>query len=207
MKVLITAGPTREYIDDVRYITNGSSGKMGAALAEEAMLRGYDATIVHGPVSIELPQCKLISAVSADEMTEKTLKELSKGYDVLISAAAIADFAPDKTCGKIRSGAEMTLALHPTRKLIDACRKEFPKLFIVAFKAECGGDEDALKETLSGFIAKKGVDIVVGNDISRDVFGSDNSELLALTKDGFSVSGKKTKADLARFVWDLIERT
>ena len=121
MKVLITLGPTQEPIDEVRYITNASSGKMGAALAREAINRGHKTTIVAGPVAIELPMnAKIIRVRTAKEMTDESLKELEHGYDVLVSTAAIADYSPEFCSGKIKSGGgDLTLTLGARNDRID----------------------------------------------------------------------------------------
>jgi phosphopantothenoylcysteine decarboxylase / phosphopantothenate---cysteine ligase len=200
MRVLITAGPTREYIDDIRYISNESSGIMGLALAQEAIKRGFEVTLVLGPTSITpMYGVKVIPVVSAQEMTEKTLKELEGGYDLLISAAAIADYTIEKVKGKIRSRGEMTLKLTPTKKLIEEARKRHPKLRIVAFKAECGG---STKELLAAAKRVKAhADMVVLNDVSRSIFGSQDTEVYIICDDVKCVP-RTSKTEAARMILD-----
>jgi len=165
MKVLITMGPTQEPIDDFRFITNASSGKMGAALAIEALARGHDVTLIHGPVALGLPDCKKLPVRTAGEMLAQVLSELKEDYDIFISVAAVSDYAPKKTCGKIKSGECIKLELNPTPKIIDEARKAFPRIFIVGFKAEYGLGRDELKAKARNFLHEKGIDLLVANDV------------------------------------------
>lgn len=204
MKVLITAGPTQEPIDDVRYITNSSSGKMGIALAKEALIRKHKVTLVHGPVSINLPNCEKIGVRTTQEMLDAVQKEL-KGFDVFISTAAVSDYSPKKTSGKIRSGQELGIELTPTPKIIDEVRKSFPDLFIVGFKAEFGIRRDELKAKAKEFLREKKLDIVVANDIEKDVFGSDVSDVIIVDKEVTKEFGRKPKEEIAYDIWNEIE--
>jgi len=204
MRVLITAGPTREYIDDVRFITNASSGLMGMSLAQEALKRGFEVTVVLGPTNLTpMYGLRVIPVVSSEEMTEKTLKELDGGYDVLISAAALADYTITKAPGKIRSGnGELTLKLKPTRKLIQEARKRHPNLKIVAFKAEYGGSmEERLKaaEKLKAY-----ADMVVLNDISRNIFGSSETEVYIVCDD-LKCIPRTSKQEAAKHILDAVK--
>ncbi len=204
MKVLITAGPTQEPIDDVRYITNASSGRMGIALAQEALRRGYELVIVHGPIAINLPDCKKVRVRTAQEMIDATLKEL-KDCDIMISTAAISDYSPKKIKGKIKSGQKLSLDLSPTPKLIDKAKKEFPDLFVVAFKAEHNLRRDELKAVAQNFLKRKGLDLVVANDIEKDVFGAVETDVVIATGEVVRELGRKPKPEVARYIWDEIE--
>jgi phosphopantothenoylcysteine decarboxylase/phosphopantothenate--cysteine ligase len=209
MKVLITLGPTQEPIDDVRYITTGSSGKMGAALANEALSRGHEVTIVAGPVSVELPdEARILRVRTAEEMTETALKELKKKYDVFISTAAVADYTPSKKqAGKIRSGKEpLTLELKPTKKLTHEAKKKFPDLYVVAFKAEYGVGEKELLKRAAAKLEKEGLDLICANDIEIDRFGSDESRITILDPKGNEKAlPRDAKKKLAARIWDVIE--
>jgi phosphopantothenoylcysteine decarboxylase/phosphopantothenate--cysteine ligase len=206
MKALITTGPTQEPIDDVRYITNASSGKMGAALALEAMSRGHEVTLVHGPVQISLPECNKVAVKTTAEMIDAVMAELKKGnYDILISAAAIGDYSTDKSPGKIKSGQDISLKLKPTPKLIGEARKKHPELFIVAFKAEYGMRKDELRSKVLEFAAKNDLNLVVANDIQKNEFGSDQTELFLVHGDVFRSLGMKSKRELAGSLWSEIE--
>ncbi len=177
VKVVVAAGPTREYIDDIRFISNGSSGLMGCAIASEALSRGHEVVLVLGPTNVRAPDgVRVVDVVSADDMIDAVLEELKAGADVLVSAAALADYTPDeKIEGKIRSGGELTLRLKRTRKLIGEARKMFPKLKIVAFKAEYGGTENEMIDRGRSLLGV--ADLVVVNDVSEGVFGSSDNEV------------------------------
>ena len=210
MKALITLGPTQEPIDNVRYITTGSSGKMGGALAFEGLKRGHAITIVAGPVNIELPKDALLLRVrTAAEMTQTTLKELEKGFDLLISSAAIADYTPaKKTEGKIKSGkTDLKIELIPTLKLTNEARKMYPKLRIMAFKAEHAVSQQELISCAQNKLTKENLDLIAANDIGENVFGSDLSEVTVLDRDGILCrSGKESKEKIAKKIWDIIEK-
>jgi phosphopantothenoylcysteine decarboxylase / phosphopantothenate---cysteine ligase len=204
MRALITAGPTREHIDDVRFITNGSSGIMGLALAEEAVKRGHEVTVVLGPTNLTpMYGARIIPVVSSDEMTDKTLKELGEGYDIMISAAALGDYTPiERIMGKIKSGGELTIRLRQTRKLIQEARKQYPKLVIVAFKAEYDKEGDELVEAARGLMPH--ANMVVANDVKRDIFGSPDTQVYIVC-DGVKCIPRTSKKDAAKHIWDAIE--
>jgi phosphopantothenoylcysteine decarboxylase/phosphopantothenate--cysteine ligase len=219
--VIVTAGPTREPIDQVRFITNASTGKMGVALAVEALLKGSKRVcLIHGPgvvVPISLTQgdgrVSIESVVTTQEMQDSVLSKLSKGgeYNVLISAGAPADYTNlSAEAGKISTSEKRTLKLElsATKKIIAVVKEKFPKTFVVAFKAEHGlknSKEVSLKalETLK----TSRVDIVVANDIARtDIgFGSDYNEVLVVTKDGKVRNlPKASKNEIAAEILDIL---
>jgi phosphopantothenoylcysteine decarboxylase/phosphopantothenate--cysteine ligase len=205
MKVLITLGPTQEPIDEVRYITNASSGKMGAALARETIARGHKTTIVAGPVAIELPMnTKIIRVKTAKEMTDESLKELERGYDIFISTAAIADYSPEFCTGKMKSGTgDMTLRMRENLKLTALARMRFPKLFIVAFKAECLTGE-ALIAAASAKLAREGLDLIVANDV-RKTAGKDEAEAYVIDKKkAYVFIPHQTKNNIVKDILDII---
>ncbi|MGI0084571.1 MAG: bifunctional phosphopantothenoylcysteine decarboxylase/phosphopantothenate--cysteine ligase CoaBC, partial [Nitrososphaerales archaeon] len=194
---MITAGATREPIDSVRYITNASSGKMGVALAEQALSRGAKKIcLIHG-VSVTIPDAfksegrmLLESARTTQEMLGSVLSNLSKqGYDILISSAAPADYAPASPVkGKISTSDRQALKLRlvPTEKIIAVAKEKFPMTFIVAFKAEYDlGDKDLIRRA-SDVIKSSGADLVVANNVGRDDigFGSDFNEVLIVDRKG-----------------------
>jgi phosphopantothenoylcysteine decarboxylase/phosphopantothenate--cysteine ligase len=210
LKVLITLGPTQEPIDSIRYITTGSSGKMGCALASEGLKRGHAVTLVAGPVNIELPKDAAVLRVrTAAEMTDTSLKELGKGFDLLISAAAIADYTPaKKTGGKIKSGKkDLKIELLSTLKLTNEARKRFPKLRIMAFKAEYCVSQKELIKCAENKLIKENLDLIAANDIGENAFGSDVTEVTVLNREGILCrSGKETKEKIAKRIWDIIEK-
>jgi len=208
MKVMITLGPTREPIDSVRFITNASSGKMGASLAEEALSRGHTVTIIAGHVNIDLPDsAKIYNVNTANDMINSVLKELKNGYDILISTAAIADYSPEFCHGKIKSGRDnLTIKLSQNPKLTELARRSYPDLFIVAFKAEYGVSDEELINRGYSKLVKEDLDIVVANDIKKNKFGSNTSDAHIIKKNGEKVYiGKNTKRKLSIQIWDIIE--
>ncbi|MBU4265732.1 MAG: phosphopantothenoylcysteine decarboxylase [Candidatus Altiarchaeota archaeon] len=207
MRVLITMGPTREPIDSVRFISNASSGKMGLALAKEGKKRGHEVVVVSGPVGVEIPdEIKVINVKTAEEMVNSTLGELRGGYDLMISAAAIADYSPEELReGKMDSSKEVVLRLKPTPKLTRLAREKFPGLFIVAFKAEVNLPEEELLERAGKKLTEENLNLVVANDIGRNIFGSEKTEVWIL--DGKEVRHVPTadKASIAGDIWNAIE--
>ena len=208
--MLITLGPTQEPIDSIRYITTGSSGKMGAALAEEAIRRGHKTTIVAGPVNISLPpDARVLTVKTAAEMTQITLKELKKGCDILISSAAIADYTPAKKArGKIKSGQKnLKIELVPTHKLTREARKKFPHLYIAAFKAEHSVADKELIKSAEDKLHKESLNLIAANDIGLYKFGSDDNAVTLINKTGIIArTGKESKKKIAEKVWDIIEK-
>jgi phosphopantothenoylcysteine decarboxylase/phosphopantothenate--cysteine ligase len=139
-------------------------------------------------------------------MTEKTIQELERGYDVFVCAAAIADYTPDEVAGgKIKSGRRLTLKLKPTRKLTKLARDSFKDLFVVGFKAEYNVSEDELTASAVRKLEGERLDLIVANDVGRNRFGSDETSVVFVK--GSKAVGRKSgrKADVARKLLDLIE--
>ena len=197
-KLVITAGPTREAIDPVRYISNHSSGKMGYALAEAAIEAGAEVTLISGPVNLEPPQrCTLIPVISAADMHSATMNACA-GADILIAAAAVADYRPATIAAqKMKKHADaITLELEKNVDVVSAAASEYKNLFVVGFAAETQDVESYAR----GKLERKGLDAIVANDVSRsDVgFNSDNNEawwISANTSKTFSI---RSKTQLAR---------
>ncbi|MBM4013010.1 MAG: phosphopantothenoylcysteine decarboxylase [Planctomycetes bacterium] len=164
-RILLTAGPTRAYLDDVRYLTNASSGRMAAALAAAAIGRGHKVTIVSGPVQVAYPRrARVIPVTTTAEMLTAALAELA-GCDGVIAAAAPCDFAPvRKTPGKIpRAGTGLTLRLRPTPDVITTLARRAPReKWFVAFALEPGGDPRRAFEKIEA----KRCDLIVVNDVT-----------------------------------------
>lgn len=164
-KILLTAGPTRAYIDDVRYLTNASSGRMAKALAEAALARGHRVTIVSGPVQIAYPRkARVIPVVTTADMLAAALAELP-ACDGVIAAAAPCDFEPvRRTTGKIaRTGAGLTLKLGATTDVIATlARRQRPGQWFVAFALEPGADPRRAFEKITA----KRCDLIVVNDVT-----------------------------------------
>ena len=197
-KVVITAGPTREALDPVRYISNHSSGKMGYALAAAAIEAGADVTLISGPVALSIPEkCQGILVMSADEMQPAAL-EFAEGADIFIATAAVADYkAASIASEKIKSGDDkMTISLEKNPDIVNSVASTFEDLFVIGFAAESNDVETYAK----GKLEQKHLDAIVANDISRtDIgFNSDNNEVSWIDTDSTIAFGKRSKAQLAR---------
>ncbi len=202
--VLITSGPTQEYWDDVRFLSNRSSGRMGAALAQAALSLGADVTVVSGPVSVAYPRlAQVIQVQSAVQMLEAALavREVS----LVVGAAAVADYRPnERISGKIRrSDAAMSIDLVPNPDVIAALASANPQAYTVAFAAEPGADTQVAIEKMQ----RKGVHAIAVNDVSRSDIGfeSADNELTLLFADGRVLkSGLQTKLACARWLFEQI---
>lgn len=189
LKVLVTGGPTREYIDAVRYISNPSSGRMGVALAEEAFLRGAEVTLIYGPGTVEPPSnFRVIRVETTKEMLDAALSEVrEKCYDIIICTAAVADYAPkNRVNGKIPSGKDdLEIPLAPLPKVIDAIRVAAPKAFLVGFKAEHGVSRDELLSRAIRKLRNANLDMIVANDVSKpdSGFSAETNEVYVIDKD------------------------
>lgn len=203
-KVVITAGPTREAIDPVRYISNHSSGKMGYALATAMIDAGASVTLISGPVSLETPdRCELISVISANEMLEAASLATKKA-DIFISSAAVADYqVAEPATQKIKKKSDkMSLNLSKTPDIVSILSKNNPDLFVLGFAAETEHIESNAKDKLS----RKSLDAIIANDVSRDDIGfnSDDNEALWIDADNCKALSKKSKSQLAREIAVLI---
>jgi phosphopantothenoylcysteine decarboxylase/phosphopantothenate--cysteine ligase len=199
---LITGGATAEAIDPIRILTNRASGKTGIELALEAFRRGADVTLVHrGCIGIQ-GICEF-NAESAKDMTDTVIEELGKGYDMLISAAAISDFTVKPSKNKIKSDKDVTLSLEPTPKLIKQVRLKYPGLKIIGFKAETGVTEDKLVESARKSMESSRLSMVVANDVSSGGMGTDINEVYFVDDEIKKVSG--TKHEIAKEIMDKVE--
>lgn len=197
-KLVITAGPTREAIDPVRYISNHSSGKMGYALAEAAIEAGAEVTLISGPVNLEPPQrCTVIPVISAADMHRATMSACADA-NILIASAAVADYRPVTVATqKMKKHADaMTLELEKNVDIVSAAASEYENLFVVGFAAETQDVESYAR----GKLERKGLDAIVANDVSRsDVgFNSDNNEAWWISADTSKTFSIRSKTQLAR---------
>jgi len=175
MNILITAGPTREAIDPVRFLSNRSSGRMGYALAQAALEAGHVVTLISGPVSIPAPAgVTLVAVVSAQEMYEAVRSRLA-GQDAAIFTAAVADYRPAQIAGeKLKKGGDhLTLELERTPDILGSARSPFGfKGVLVGFAAETDHVLAYAQEKLQ----RKGCDMLVANDVSQPGTGFDSEE-------------------------------
>ena len=211
-RVLITAGPTLEHIDPVRVMTNKSSGKMGVAVAREALNRGADVTLVYGPGTATPPSgAKVIRVETTERMLDAVVSELkSKKYDVVVAAAAAADWRPEKSFDyKVSTDdvSELLVRLRPTRKIIDAVRKINTDVFLVPFKAEYALSDEQLVERGLRRLVEAEADLIVVNDVGRNGagFGVDTNEVFIVDKEKKVVHVPlTTKREVARRIFDVI---
>jgi phosphopantothenoylcysteine decarboxylase/phosphopantothenate--cysteine ligase len=185
VRFLITAGPTREPIDPVRYISNRSSGKMGYAIAEAALAEGHEVTLISGPVHLEPPRnAKLISASASDEMFEAVHRHADQ-CDICVLCAAVADYKPvNVSPTKIKKhGEKFSLELIPTRDSLDSLgHRQHRQFVLVGFAAET----DDVEENAAKKLREKNCDIIVANDVSGANSGmeSDVNEVTILFRNG-----------------------
>jgi phosphopantothenoylcysteine decarboxylase / phosphopantothenate---cysteine ligase len=208
LRVLVTAGGTREPIDSVRFIGNSSSGRMGLALADAARTRGADVTLVAANVAFEPPAGITVRSVSTAVELQDVCEHEFPACDILLMAAAVADFRPaTRVDGKIKKGGRerLTLELEPTADVLSRLAGERkPEQTLVAFAAEHG--PDALEHARAKLSAKR-VDAIVFNDISRkDIgFGSTANEVVILTSDGEQHVPRASKQSIAVRILDAVD--
>lgn len=172
LRILVTAGPTFEYIDPIRVITNPSSGKMGIAIAQACHKRNAQVILVYGPGNeIPPPYLKVIHVWTTAQMHNVVATELKKRhYDVVIATAACADFTPIKSYLKkitTEKNKKITLSLRPTPKIIDNIKKISPETFLVAFKAEYNRTKQELLKIAWQRLQSSRADMIVANDIGK----------------------------------------
>jgi phosphopantothenoylcysteine decarboxylase/phosphopantothenate--cysteine ligase len=200
-RVVVTSGATAESVDPVRVLTNRSSGRTGRAVARACYVRGADVTLVHatvGPRGVTdagvegngVPYADLREVESAGEMLD-AVRDAAADADALVSAAAVSDYTVDAREEKIRSGEPRTLDLRPTPKMIDEVRDDHPDLPIVGFKAETGGDDEAMVDAARETLGRADLAFVVANDAS--VMGEDDTRALVVRRDETAAfTGSKT---------------
>lgn len=205
-KVLITAGPTQEKIDPVRYITNHSTGKMGYALAENAMRRGAEVTLVTGPTAIEPPMfVNVVPVTSAEDMAGEVIARAPE-QDIIIKAAAVADYRPVNPSDekiKKKDSEESSIALERTQDILKylGSHKRADQ-FICGFSMET----ENMLENSRVKLAKKNVDMIVANNlkVKGAGFGTDTNVVTIITADDCKELNIMSKADVANAILDEI---
>jgi phosphopantothenoylcysteine decarboxylase/phosphopantothenate--cysteine ligase len=180
-RFLITAGPTREYLDPIRFFSNPSSGKMGYALARAALRAGARVTLVSGPVALKAPAgARLVRVESAEEM-RRAVRRFSRDADVIVMAAAVADYRPARRLRrKMKKGdSSLSVEMVRTRDILAELGREQVHRILVGFAAETG---DPLREARRKLL-EKNLDLVVGNDISLPAAGFGSATTLAVMID------------------------
>jgi len=202
LRLLVTAGGTREPIDSVRFIGNRSSGKMGLAVAREALRLGAEVTVVAANVDRVEPGTRYRTVETVEELREGVL-DLAADSDALVMAAAVSDFTPaSQVREKIRRSSGTSLELAPTADILEAVREQYPDLFVVGFAATHGDPAADAREKL----AKKGANLVVGNDISREGvgFGAAENEVYVVGREKERFVSRASKDQVARVILDSI---
>lgn len=193
-KVLLTAGPTYEAIDPVRFITNGSSGKMGYALAASALSAGASVTLITGPVALTPPtRAAVIKVTSAAEMYNAVMEQIAY-HDIFLSVSAVSDFRPNTPATqKIpKEDASLTLQLERTTDIIASVGALKNKPFLVGFAAET----DNMIEHAKAKLQRKNMDMIIAND-ARSAIGHDENEVTVLTANQQITLPRTTKTKLA----------
>lgn len=203
LRLLITAGPTREYIDPVRYLSNDSTGRMGFAIAAEALRRGHAVTLIHGPVALESPAgAKPVPIISAADMLAACRRAWPR-HDVLIMSAAVADYRPVRISdSKIKkSRDDLTLALEPTTDVLaDLAKTRKPRQRVIGFALE---DRNA-RANARDKLERKSLDAIVLNPPAA--IGRTKSQVEILRRgSGWVTQRMRDKSAHARTIVDLAE--
>ncbi len=202
-RVLITAGPTRERIDPVRFISNRSSGKMGFAVAQAAREAGADVVLVSGPVNLSTPAgVRRIDVESATEMLNAVLGEVD-GIDIFISTAAVADYRPAVAAEqKIKKTSDrLDLSMERTPDVLATVAARPSRPFVVGFAAET----ESVEQHARGKLLKKNLDMIAANEVGHDkAFDCEDNQLLVLWRAGRRELAKASKLTLARQLVSLI---
>ena len=206
-RILVTAGPTREPIDPVRYISNRSSGKMGYAIAEAARRRGAEVTLVSGPASLVVPAGVTITRVTTAQEMHDAVLQAAPDHHIVIKAAAVADFAPlqvaDRKIKKRDDADTITIELRKNPDILEGVAQLSPRPFIVAFAAET----DMVEQNARIKLQRKGADLIVANDVAdaRIGFDSNENEVLVIGREGDTTRiAKASKSIIANRILDVI---
>lgn len=210
-KVLMTAGPTIEYIDPVRVITNLSTGKTGVLLASELVSAGAKVTLVYGPGSQKPPKgAKIIPVKTTKEMADAVKKQMKKRFDIVIMSAAAADYTPEnQNRSKIKSSkSKVVIKLRKVPKIIEQIKKFQKDVFLVGFKAETNLSKSALDKEARKKITETGADLIIANDIGSKRYKDNpqNNEVLIVDSKKTFSSGWKRKEKIAKLIVREIEK-
>ena len=209
-KILMTAGPTVEYIDPLRVITNQSSGKTGVLLASELISAGSKVTLVYGP-GVEKPPkgAKVIKVLTSKEMYETVKKQMKKKFDVMIMAAAVADYTPENPSKKkIKSTQnKIKISLKKVPKIIDQIKKFQKNIILVGFKAEANLSKKDLIRVARKKLRESNADIIIANNIGSPRYkkNPNNNEVLIIDSEKVRSSGWKKKQKIVKFIRKEIE--
>jgi phosphopantothenoylcysteine synthetase/decarboxylase len=201
IRFIITAGGTREPIDEVRYIGNTSTGRLGAAVADEALGHGHEVVFIHGRDSaLPAGEAVLEGYTTSAELAGALERQVraAKGPACVVHAAAVADYVPQRQGGKIPSGSEtLTLVLKRAPKIVDRIKSWNPDVFLVKFKLEANRTRESLIEAGEAAGRKSGAHLVVANDVARIKGQAHPAFILRPGKEPLEAG---TKAEIARLL-------
>jgi phosphopantothenoylcysteine decarboxylase/phosphopantothenate--cysteine ligase len=210
--ILITAGPTRAYLDAFRYITNPSSGKMGVAIAQDALERGAEVTLIYGPAMVlPPPEVRVVNIETTEQMLDAVVSELkAKKYDAAILSAAASDWGPvDRKMEKTSSDKGVwTLKLKALPKIIAEVKKTDPNVILVGFKAEYNITEEELVEKSFRRLKEMNMDLIVANDVGKENqgFNVDTNEVYIINpKRNVLHIGLTSKREIAARLLDAVK--
>lgn len=208
-RILLTSGPTRANIDEMRFISNRSSGRLGASIAVEALALGASVTMIQGPGAASPPADELsaeerrrlrtLHIETVFDLVEALNAELTGGthYEALVHAMAVLDYVPESHEGKVPSGREeWNLRLRPTPKVIQKIKEWSPRTFLVGFKLEVGKDDDRLRQAATALIRRSRADLVVANDLKR--IRDKQHPALLVGRSGRVLARPSSKGEIAR---------
>lgn len=202
-KIIVTAGGTTEPIDDVRVITNKSSGKMGIALAEELYLQGAEVLLLRAKSAVTSRYLLQEQLFTTSEELSQFIKKYAPAYDAIFHAAAIADFSVEKNIGKLSSDIPHALSLIPQRKIVEQIKSLNPAIQLFAFKAVHG--ENELVEKAKKKLETSHADAVIANDVSGGKgFEKDENEVTVVTKNEAKKFSLKSKREIAKEIIDFL---
>jgi len=202
-KILIIGGATAESLDDVRILTNRSSGKTAISLANNGFERGAKVTLWYGQAKEEVPTYIFTKRFESFKDLQNLVEKEKFEFDIVILCAAIADYIPAKQKGKIPSGRKkLIIELKPTPKIIKKIKSVAYKAKIIAFKLE--ENKENLKEKSLQLLRENRLDFVIGNTISA--FGKDENEVLIINRTGKSIYKKDKKEEIANYILDIITK-
>jgi phosphopantothenoylcysteine decarboxylase/phosphopantothenate--cysteine ligase len=205
VNLLVTAGPTQEPIDPVRFITNRSSGKMGYAIADIAASRGANVTLISGPTDLEVPEgVEVVKVTTVHEMHDAVIERLDD-VNMVVSAAAPADFTPAQVRDqKVKKSEKWTLELDKANDILEEVGQRKGDMILVGFAAET----ENIEEYAKGKLNKKNLDLIVANDVSpdSDVFGSDTNQVTLYSRTGDKVEWPRmSKREVAGAILDYVK--
>ena len=205
-KVLVSAGSTYEKIDEVRGITNRSSGKMGIEIAKEAFIRGAEVTLIKGRVTVDVPNVFDVIEVEPTSEMHYAVSKLVAKNDIFISAAAVSDFKVKNTdAAKISSDTDITIELERTPKILNEIKEINPNIFLVGFKAVHNLSDEELLNAAKQRMLESGADLMVANDVAVEGagFGSDQNQVVLMDDDIIEIS-LSPKREIAKRIIDRI---